>query len=464
MWFDGKDYSAVALLRRVHQGALPPSRLVQASLDTIARRNGALNAFCTVAEDAALRAAREADARWSRGGVLPPLLGLPVGIKDVTDTAGIRTTLGSPLCRDRVPDRDADIVRRLKAAGAIVVGKTNTPEFAVGANTVNTLFGATVNPWDTRLSAGGSTGGGAAAVASGMIGLAQGTDLGGSLRVPAAFCGVVGLRPTPGLIPSAPEPAPWDTLQVDGPMAASAEDVWLALKALAGPCADSAVSIPRCPDSLKGELDPDTPRRVAYVADIAGVGVDPAVAAPCRAAVDRLAGQGWTVETVDLDLSAYKETFLTLRGAVLVSQLLPYLDRRQEMGDNLRGNLEFGLTVTTRQLAEARHQQRLLRQRLLALLNDFELIVTPCTPIPPFPVQRNYPREIGGRPMASYIDWVAPTFLLSLAGMPVASAPAGRTPAGLPVGLQILAAPWREDRVLAAAARLGLQSSNITTE
>ncbi len=228
------NMSAVDLARAVRSKALSPVEILKSHLDAIARANPAINAICTLAAEQAMEAARAAEDAAMRGSILGPLHGVPIGIKDVTPTAGIRTTYGSPLYAEHVPTEDAEVVTRLKAAGAIVVGKTNTPEFATGANTVNNVFGATRNPWDLRLTAGGSTGGGAAAVAARMLPLAEGTDVGCSLRVPAAYCGVIGLRPTAGLVPNSAEPMPWDPTCVHGPVARSASDVGLMLDAMAG--------------------------------------------------------------------------------------------------------------------------------------------------------------------------------------------------------------------------------------
>lgn len=445
------SWSAAELAARIRARDVSPSEAVEAALARIEDCNPRINAICTVAADQAMAAARAAERLLRREDEpLPPLLGVPVGIKDITPTAGIRTTYGSPLCRDHVPTEDAEVVARLKAAGAIVIGKTNTPEFAAGANTVNPVFGATRNPWNPALCAGGSTGGGAAALATGMIALAQGTDLGGSLRNPAAFCGVVGLRPTPGVVPSTPNPAPWDTLQVDGPMARSAEDCWLALRAMAGLSRRAPVTA--APQDLDADLTPALPRRIVYVADIAGYGIDPEIAEQCRAAAFALSDAGCEVEEIELDLSAGREVFLTLRGAVIVSQLYPYLDRLDELGENLRGNVRYGLGVGSAELAAAQHRRQALWHQVMSVLDRYPLLLTPCTPVLPFPVERNYPDRIAGRAMRNYIDWVAPTFLLSLLGMPVASVPAGLSRAGLPIGLQVLGAPFAERQVLSAAA------------
>lgn len=444
---------AQAMAAGIRSGGLGAVEVTRAVLTRVEAFNPVVNAICTLDADRALASARRIDRQRRQGEPLPPLAGVPVGIKDITDTAGLRTTFGSPLCRDRVPDSDSEVVARLRSAGAIILGKTNTPEFAAGANTVNPVFGATRNPWNPKLSAGGSTGGGAAALATGMIALAQGTDLGGSLRNPAAFCGVVGLRPTPGLVPSAPNPAPWDSLQVDGPMARKAADVWLALQAMAGSSLRAGVSIPgELPGYGQNLSQQPPPRRVAYIADIAGFGIDPQIAHLCREAAGRLADRGCEVEEIQLDLAPDIATFLTLRGQVIVSQLLPWLERREELGPNLQANLQSGLALGSRNIAEAQHRRQALRDRLLVLLGDFDALLTPTTPVLPFPVQQNYPARIADKPMTSYIDWVAQTFLWSLPGFPVASVPAGFTDAGLPVGLQIMTGPWQDAQALAIAA------------
>lgn len=452
--------SAGTMAASIRRGELSAVEVTLAALARVEACNPVVNAICTLDADRALARARDIDRLRQLGKVLPPLAGVPVGIKDITATAGLRTTCGSPLRRDWVPERDAEVVARLRSAGAIILGKTNTPEFAAGANTVNPVFGATRNPWNPDLSAGGSTGGGAAALATGMIALAQGTDLGGSLRNPAAFCGVVGLRPTPGLVPSEPNPAPWDSLQVDGPMARNAADVWLALQAMAGSSRRAGVSIPGAlPGQSQLLSQQPPPRRVAYIADIAGFGIDPQIACLCRAAAERLADRGCKVEEIQLDLAPEIATFLTLRGQVIVSQLLPWLDRREELGPNLQNNLKSGLALGSRDIAEAQHRRQALRDRLLTLLDEFDALLTPTTPVLPFPVAENYPTHIAGKPMTSYIDWVAQTFLWSLPGFPVASVPAGFTEAGLPVGLQIMTGPWQDARALAIA---GLIEANTT--
>ncbi len=444
--------SATAIRRLLARRELSAREVIEATLRRVEEKNGEINAVVTL-NPLALAEAAALDQRMARGEPAGPLHGLPVGIKDVTPVGGLRTTYGSPLYADHVPAEDAEVVRRLRAAGAIVLGKTNTPEFATGANTWNEVFGRTRNPWNPERSAGGSTGGGAAALATGMIALAEGTDLGGSLRIPAAFCGVVGLRPSPGLVPTSPADYLWDTLQVTGPIARRAEDVALVLQAMAGPspCAPLAQPIAGR-DFVAAVANADgRGRRVAYVPDLARIGIDPAVESVCRAATFELRQAGVSVEESDLDLEYAKESFLTLRGYWMVAQHRTRLDRREKFGDNLRGNVERALGHGMLELAEAEHRRGRVWDDLRRLFERVDLLLTPCVAVPPFPVTQNYPDTIAGRPMKTYIDWIAPTFVLSLAGLPIASVPAGLDGEGLPVGLQIVGPPQGEEAVLALA-------------
>src|SRR5690349_9156320 len=290
--------TAVEIARRVRGREMTATEVIEAHLDEIARVNPRLNAICTLTADHAREAAHAVDEMIAAGRDPGALAGVPVGVKDVHPTAGIRTTYGSVLMQDYVPTEDALIVQRVKAAGAIVIGKTNTPEFAAGANTYNAVFGPTRNPWNPALSASGSTGGGAAGLASYMFPLATGSDLGGSVRTPAAFCGVVGLRPTPGLVPRWPTPAPWAVLDVAGPMARTVEDTALMLQAVAGPSEFAPISQPiEGRDFVAAARAPIKPGlRVAYCPDIAGIGVDTEIERMCRRAAFDLAQDGATVE------------------------------------------------------------------------------------------------------------------------------------------------------------------------
>src|SRR5712675_1226080 len=277
--------TAVELASLIATRAVSPVEVLDAHLATIARVNPKLNAIVTLVTDAAREQAKAAEAAVMRGDKLGALHGLPVVIKDITPTAGIRTTYGSPLFKDNVPTEDAEVVRRLKAAGAIVLGKTNTPEFAAGANTFNDVFGVTRNPWNPALSPAGSSGGSAVAVATGMVPLAQGTDFGCSIRMPASFCGIVGIRPTPGLTPNWPAPLAWDFGQVHGPLARSAEDAALMLDAMVGLSRRSPISVPPPWPSARAAVERCEDARglrIAYAPDIAGIGVDAEIDAICR--------------------------------------------------------------------------------------------------------------------------------------------------------------------------------------
>jgi amidase len=446
--------SATELAALIKSRTLSPVELLNSSLATIARVNPKLNAIVTLAADQARDAARQAEAAVMRGDDVGVLHGLPIGVKDVTRTGGIRTTFGSPLFKDFVPTEDAEAVRRLKAAGAIVLAKTNTPEFACGANTVNAVFGATRNPWNPALSPAGSSGGSAVAVATGMVPLAQGTDFGCSIRIPAAFCGIVGIRPTPGLTPNYPMPLAWDPGQVHGPLARSAEDAALMLDAMVGFSRLSPISVTPPWASVQVEVaraHHAKGLRVAYAPDIAGIGVDAEIDNICRAAARRLQEAGAIVEEISFDVSAGRDPYQAWRGAWMVAQQFENISRLAEFGENLRGNVERGLKVTTLDLAQAEQTRQIVFHRFRELFERYDLLVTPAAPVKPYPVEQNFPDEINGRKFESYVDWIAPAFLITLVSLPAGSVPAGMTSDGLPVGLQIVAPRFEEPRILSLA-------------
>jgi amidase len=447
--------SAAETARKVRSGEISPVEVIQSALERVERLNPTLNAIVTL-NPAALDDARALERRIRAGEDPGPLAGLPVGIKDVTPVAGLRHTYGSPLYADNIAAEDAEVVRRLRRAGAVILGKTNTPEFAAGGNTWNDVFGRTRNPWNPALSAGGSTGGGACALATGMIAVAEGTDLGGSLRIPAAFCGVVGIRPSVGLVPTYPSGWAWDTLQVTGPMARTAEDLGLALQAMAGPGLWAPLGL-----SMEGRDFPGAARngprkgaRVAYCRDIAAIGVDPRIERVCRAAVEQLAATGIEVEEIPFDLSFARDVFLALRGLWFVTWMHDDLERSERLGVNVRNNVRAGLETSTRQLAAAERGRAEVWHRFRELFSRVDHLLTPTMAVPPFPVEQNYPDAIAGKPMRTYVDWIAPTFLLSLTGLPVASVPCGLDAVGMPVGMQIVGKPLGEEAVLALAARI----------
>jgi amidase len=452
------DRSATELRRLIATREVSVTEVVHASLERIDRLNGTINAIITL-NPRAMDDAHELDRRIAQGEDPGLLCGLTVGIKDVTPVASLRTTFGSPLYADYVPNEDAVVVRRLRDAGAIILGKTNCPEFAAGGNTFNEVFGRTRNPWNTSKSAGGSTGGGAAALAAGMIALAEGTDLGGSLRIPASFCGVVGLRPSVGLVPTHPTDWAWDTLQVTGPMARTAEDVALMLQAIAGSSDQSPLGQPAAGRDFVAAMKarPHRGARIAYCADPARIGVDPGIERTCREGAFGLTQVGATVEEIDLDLSPARQAFLALRGLWFVTHMTPRLDQAHCFGPNVANNVKAGLETSTRDLAAAEQERGRIWHKFRDLFATFDHIVTPCMAVPPFPVEQNYPDSIAGKPMQTYVDWIAPTFVLSMTGLPVASVPCGLDAGGLPVGLQIVGRPQGEEGVLALAAEIQRQ-------
>ena len=455
--------SAVELADLIRSRKVSPLEVLDAHLAVIARLNPKLNAVVTLAADTAREAARAAEAAVTRGETLGALHGLPVAIKDVTRTKGIRTTFGSPLFANFVPDDDAEVVRRLKAAGAIIVGKTNTPEFATGANTVNDVFGATRNPWNLALSPAGSSGGSAVAVATGMVPIAQGTDFGCSIRIPAAFCGIVGLRPTPGLIPSYPIALAWDPGQVHGTLARSAEDAALMLDTMVGFSRLSPISVAppwRSAREIVARTQDLRGRRIAYASDIAGIGVDAEIDAICRSAAKRLADTGARVEEITFDVSDGREPYHAWRGVWMVGQRFEHLARVEEFGENLKSNVKRGLKVTALDLAAAEQRRQEVFHRFRVLFEQYDLLLTPAAPVKPYPVEMNFPNEINGRKFENYVDWIAPAFLVTLVSLPAGSVPAGKTRDNLPVGLQIVA-PRFEEPLILSAARLVAQQNPI---
>jgi len=447
--------SATELRALLQKRELSAVELVEQSLARIERDNGTINAVVTLNERA-LEDARALDEKAARGEALGILHGLPVGIKDVTPVAGLRTTFGSPLYADFIPEEDALVVQRLRQAGAIILGKTNCPEFAAGGNTFNDVFGCTRNPWNPKLSAGGSTGGGTSALATGMMALAEGTDLGGSLRIPASFCGVVGLRPSPGLVPTYPSDYLWDNLSVTGPMGRTAEDAALMLQAICG-------HSPRCPVSQPTEgrnfidvvaAGVSPPVRIAYCNDVSGIGIETEIAAICQHAALALTGSGVHVEELDFDLSFARKAFLAIRGHWMVAHHHHHIDKLDQLGSNVAGNIRAGMALTGEALGQAEQARSRVWRMFETFFSNFDFLLTPCMAVPPFPVEQNYPTSIGGKKMKNYVDWIAPTFVLSLSGLPIACVPCGLDGNGLPVGLQIVGPPLAEERVLALAKQI----------
>jgi amidase len=446
--------SARELAGLIRSRAASPVEVLDAHLAVIEKLNPSLNAIVTLAADSARDAARRAESAVASGDPLGPLHGVPVVIKDITPTAGIRTTYASPLHKHDVPTEDAEVVRRLKAAGAIVLGKTNTPEFAAGAFTNNALFGPTRNPWNPALSPAGSSGGSAVAVATGMAPIAQATDFGGSIRVPAAFCGIVGIRPTPGLVPNYPMPLGWDPGQVNGPLARNAEDAALMLDSLVGFSRLTPISAPPPWGSALGEMNRRKDAqglRVAFAPDIAGIGVDAEVADICRGAAARLTQAGAAVEEIDFSAAAGRQPYQIWRGFWMVGQQYQRLHQLEQFGPSLQNNVKAGLELTPPDLAAAEQTRQEVFHSFRMLFERFDILLTPAAPIKPFPIEKNFPDQINGRKFENYIEWIAPAFLITLVSLPAGSAPAGLGSDGLPVGIQIVAPRFEEPLILHVA-------------
>ena len=403
--------------------------VMEAHLERIEAVNPRVNAIVTLDAEGALRAADEADAGEPRG----VLHGLPIAVKDLEDTAGMRTTYGSPLFAEHVPEADSLLVERLRAAGAIVIGKTNTPEFGAGSQTFNAVFGATRNPWDLSRTPGGSSGGAAAAVASGMLPFADGSDLGASVRNPAAFCGLVGLRPSPGLIPDAGPGDPWNPLPVLGPIARTVDDVALLLSALAGPDPRDPLSVG---GGFAGVADGDVRGlRVGWSRDLGGLPVDPAVTAVLERQRATLEALGCVVEDAEPSFEGADEAFEVLRGVTFAGAFKAIL---HQVKPTLADNVRFGLSLTPERIARALELRGELFARMRSFLEGYDVLAAPVTQVPPFSVEDEFPRAIAGVEMGSYLEWFRSCSRITVTSHPAVAVPAGFTDDGLPIGLQLV--------------------------
>jgi amidase len=444
----------------LRSGACSARELVTAHLARIERVDPLVNAIVTRTPERALAAAHEADRRRERGEELPPLHGLPVAHKDLQDTAGVRTTYGSPAFGEHVPEQDSLLVARMRSAGAISLGKTNTPEWGAGSHTFNPVFGVTRNAWDTTRSAGGSSGGAGVALACRMVALADGSDLGGSLRNPAAWSGVLGLRPTPGTVPRWPVSAPWLPYAVEGPMARTAGDLALLLAMLAGPDPRDPLSQRAPAPDLAGPLEADLHgRRVAWSPALGGLPVAREIRDALAAALPMLGEIGLDVLEAEPDLSGADEVFETWREFQSALGLGPEYDARAGvMKASVRAEIERGRALTASQLIRATSLQAALAERALAFFERYDYLACPVTQVDPFPVDLEYPAEVDGVAMGSYIEWMRASSRISVLACPAISLPAGFSAAGLPVGLQLVARPFAERALLEVAHALELRS------
>lgn len=432
---------AVDILGAMRAKKLSSREVMQAHLRQIQRVNEKVNAIVTlVPEDQLMAQAAAADEALAKGKWLGPLHGLPVAVKDLHETRGIRTTFGSPLHNDYVPDFDCRVVQREKTAGAIVLGKTNVPEFGLGSQSFNPVFGATRNPYDLSKTCGGSTGGGAVAMALGMAPLADGSDMGGSLRNPPNFCNVVGLRPSPGRVPSVPAQLGWQTLSVQGPVARNVTDCAFFLSVLAGFDQHSPISIDQSGEQFAQPLGTRSFKgvRVAMFKDM-GLPWDPEVKAAVQAQRKVFESLGCVVLDAEPDFSDANEAFLAWRHW---SVELSFGDLIATHGDQLNEfihwHVEEGRKLTGPYLARIEAKRGALFQRLCAFKNEYDFFVAPVNQVLPFDVNQHYPTEIAGMKMENYIAWMKSAYYISAAGNPAAAVPCAFSKSGLPIGLQIV--------------------------
>ena len=447
--------SACAVVDLLRRGKVSPLEAVEASLARIAAVDKALNALPTVCADRARDHARR--LMNTRGSAQRPdhwLHGLPVAVKDNNEVAGVRCTMGSRVYADRISTRNDLIVDRLESAGAIVVAKSNLPEFAAGGTTSNDVFGTTTNPWDTRLTCGGSSGGSASALAAGEVWLATGNDFAGSIRIPSAFCGTVGLRPTPGTVARL-QRQPYSPLSVEGPMARTVADLALMLDCEAGEHPGDPLSRPAPAQPYSAAAaSPRLPTRIAFSPDL-GIfpAIDPEIARAVRTAAGMLESPAVRVEEACPDLSDAHAVFSVLRSHIYVGRLADTLDRaRDRMSAPVVWNVEQGLARSVREVVDAEIAQAELARRVLAFFDDHDLLLCPATLVPPFPADLTRLDRLGTFAFDSYYHWMIPTYAITVTACPALVLPCGLTAAGLPIGLQLVGPPRSEHRLLAAAA------------
>jgi amidase len=432
--------TATELARRIRASELSAREVMEAHLAQIERVNPRVNAIVTLLPERAMAGARAADEALAHGAAVGPLHGLPIAHKDLFLTKGIRTTYGSRIYADFVPDQDMLIVERMRAAGAITIGKTNTPEFGAGSQTFNEVFGATLNPYDLTRTCGGSSGGAAVALACGMVPLADGSDLGGSLRNPANFCNVVGFRTAPGRVPVYPVRDAWSPFSVEGPMARTVQDVALFLSVLAGPDRRVPISIAEPGRTFLQPLERDFRGvRIAWNRDLGGLPVDPRVTAVIDAQHHVFTGLGCIIEDGSPDFRDADEIFKTWRAwrfELSYGELLR--THRHLMKDTVIWNTEAGQHITGPQLARAESKRTELYHRVREFMETYEFMICPVNQVPPFNVQQRYITEINGVKLETYIDWMRSCYFITVTGLPAISVPCGFTPEGLPVGVQIV--------------------------
>ncbi|HMH97642.1 MAG TPA: amidase family protein [Bradyrhizobium sp.] len=446
--------TACAIVDKLNSGEITPLDLLDVLERRIADVDGQVNALPTLCFDRARSHAKELMKKpvGERG----LLAGIPLPIKDLTNVEGVKTTQGSPIFKDTIAARSDILVDRLEDNGGVIYAKSNTPEFGAGANTFNEVFGATRNPWDVSRSAAGSSGGAAVALATGMAWLAHGSDMGGSLRNPASFCGIVGMRPSIGRVAHTPIAAIDRNLGVQGPMARNVEDLALLLDAMSGEHAADPLSLPSLPASfLSAARSGKGPKRIAYSPDLGITPVDPEVAAITRKAAARFAEAGAIVEEAHPDLREAHECFHVLRAFdFALSKAALLRSKRDLLKPEVIWNIEEGLKLTVEQLERAEAQRVAMTARTLEFFGTYDLLLTPATIVAPFPVENRYVAECAGKKFDNYVEWLGIVYAITLVCCPALSLPCGFTASGLPVGLQMVAPPRGEARLLAGARLL----------
>ena len=432
--------SAIEMERLIRAKKLSAREALAQHLKQIERINSKVNAMVTLVAEMAAGAAAKADEMQAHGEKLGPLHGLPVAHKDLLETRGIRTTFGSLLYKDYIPTEDNIVVERIRRAGAIIIGKTNTPEFGAGSQTFNKVFGATRNPYDLTKTCGGSSGGAAVALACGLVPVATGTDTGGSLRNPAAFCNVAGFRPSVGRVPNPKAAFAWSTLSTSGCLGRSVADLAFVLSTLAGPDSRAPLSINKPGEHFARPLDRSFKGvRVAWFKDLGGAPFDARV----RTIVDghrvTFESLGCIVEQAEPDFAPAEIAFRILRAWNSANTYAARLhDHPDAFKDTLKGEIEEGLRLTGADVARAETSHGQLWRSFQAFLEKYEYFVLPTTQLPAFDVNMPYPTEIAGVKFDNYIDWMKSCWYISATGNPAASVPGGFTPEGLPVGVQIV--------------------------
>jgi len=448
------EQSATQLHHLISSRAVSATEVLNAHLTRIEAVNTNLNAIVTLVPEMALAQAKKIDQQLARGEDIGILGGIPVAHKDLVLTKGIRTTFGSRIFQDFVPDENALIVQRMQDAGAISIGKTNTPEWGAGSQTFNEVFGSTKNPFDLSKTCGGSSGGAAVSLAARMLPLCDGSDMGGSLRNPASFCNVVGFRPSAGRVPSIPSEAGWFNLPTSGPMARTVEDCALLLAAIAGPDQRAPLSIQASGREFLTPLDRDFKGvRVALSADFNGqIPVDSEVKEVIRRAAQPLSDIGCEVDDHCPDFSGADLAFKTLRAWSFAMRFGDDIQKNKALyKDTIIWNTQAGLALTAKDIGQAERARTQLYSRLSDFFARYQFLLLPVVQVPPFSIDDEYVKEIEGVTMETYIDWMKSCYYLSSLGLPSISIPCGFTQQGLPIGLQIVAGAQQDMAILQLA-------------